>query len=134
MIVIFEKHATDAQIQQVELKVKSSGLDVHRADGVDHTVLGVVGDRSQLDPKLINLLPGVRDVVLVSTPYKLASREFHAEDTLIRVGNVVVGGSDVILIAGPCAVETQDQIDSIAKSVKEAGAQILRGGAFKPRS
>jgi len=135
MIIICEAKATEAQIQALEQKINEAGLVVHRSDGVEHTILGVVGDRTRLDIDVVSLMPGVRDVVLVSTPYKLASHEFHPEDTVVRVGeNVLVGGMEVAVMAGPCAVENEEQIESSADSVAASGAQILRGGAFKPRS
>ena len=90
MIVIFEAKATEAQIQSVQQKIKDAGLLVHRSDGVEHTILGVVGDRNRLDIESFSLMPGVRDVVLVSTPYKLASHEFHPEDTVVRVADKVL--------------------------------------------
>jgi 3-deoxy-7-phosphoheptulonate synthase len=102
---------------------------------VEHTILGVVGDRNRLDIDSFSLMPGVRDVVLVSTPYKLASHEFHPEDTVVRVGeNAPVGGMEIAVMAGPCAVESEEQIESTAAMVAATGAQVLRGGAFKPRS
>jgi 3-deoxy-7-phosphoheptulonate synthase len=135
MIIVCEAKATEAQVQAVEQKIKEAGLLVHRSDGVEHTILGVVGDRSRLDIGAFSLMPGVRDVVLVSTPYKLASHEFHPENTVVRVGDhVLVGGMEVAVMAGPCAVETEEQIESTAEMVASSGAQILRGGAFKPRS
>ena len=135
MIIVCEAKATEAQVQAVEQKIKEAGLLVHRSDGVEHTILGVVGDRNRLDIGVFSLMPGVRDVVLVSTPYKLASHEFHPENTIVRVGdNVLVGGMEVAVMAGPCAVETEEQIESSAEMVASSGAQILRGGAFKPRS
>jgi 3-deoxy-7-phosphoheptulonate synthase len=135
MIIIFEAKATEAQIQSIEHKIKEAGLLVHRSDGVEHTILGVVGDRNRLDIGSFSLMPGVRDVVLVSTPYKLASHEFHPEDTVVRIAdNVLVGGMEVAVMAGPCAVESEEQIEASAETVAASGAQILRGGAFKPRS
>jgi len=135
MIIICEAKATEAQIQALEQKIHEAGLVVHRSDGVEHTILGVVGDRNRLDIGVFSLMPGVRDVVLVSTPYKLASHEFHPEDTVVRIrDNVLVGGMEVAVMAGPCAVESEEQIESSAELVAASGAQILRGGAFKPRS
>jgi len=135
MIIVCEAKATEAQIQAVAQKIKDAGLLVHRSDGVEHTILGVVGDRNRLDIGTFSLMPGVRDVVLVSTPYKLASHEFHPEDTVVRVGDsALVGGMEIAVMAGPCAVETEEQIESTAEMVASTGAQILRGGAFKPRS
>jgi 3-deoxy-7-phosphoheptulonate synthase len=135
MIIIFEAKAAELQIQSVEHKIKEAGLLVHRSDGVEHTILGVVGDRNRLDIGSFSLMPGVRDVVLVSTPYKLASHEFHPEDTVVRIAdNVLIGGMEVAVMAGPCAVESEEQIEASAETVAASGAQILRGGAFKPRS
>jgi 3-deoxy-7-phosphoheptulonate synthase len=135
MIIICEAKATEIQIRAVQEKIIEAGLAVHRSDGAEITVLGVIGDRKRLDTGTISMMPGVRDVVIVSTPYKLASREFHPEDTVVRVGDsIMVGGMDLVLIAGPCAVESAEQIEACAEFVSAAGGQILRGGAFKPRS
>jgi 3-deoxy-7-phosphoheptulonate synthase len=135
MIIICEARATEAQIGALQQKIHEAGLDVHRSDGVEYTVLGVIGDRNRLDMGAISMMPGVRDIVIVSTPYKLASREFHPEDSVVRVGETcLVGGMEVAVMAGPCAVESEEQIEASARSVAENGAQILRGGAFKPRS
>jgi 3-deoxy-7-phosphoheptulonate synthase len=135
MIIICEAKATEAQINAVQAKIREAGLVVHRSDGVEQTILGVVGDRKRLDSETVSLMPGVRDVVLVSTPFKLASREFHPENTIVRVGEECeVGGMEVAVMAGPCAVESEDQIEASAEFAAACGAQILRGGAFKPRS
>jgi 3-deoxy-7-phosphoheptulonate synthase len=135
MIIICEAKATEAQIEALQQKIRDAGLVVHRSDGVEYTVLGVVGDRNRLDVGSVSMMPGVRDIVIVSTPYKLASREFHPEDTIVRVGETtLVGGTDVAVMAGPCAVESADQIEASAAFVAACGARILRGGAFKPRS
>jgi 3-deoxy-7-phosphoheptulonate synthase len=135
MIIICETKATENQISALQQKIREAGLDVHRSDGIEHTILGVVGDRKRLDTGAISMMPGVRDVVLVSTPYKLASREFHPDDRVVRVGETsLVGGMEVAVMAGPCAVENEEQIEACAAAVAASGAQILRGGAFKPRS
>jgi len=135
MIIICETKATEVQIHALQEKIREAGLVAHRSDGVEHTVIGVVGDRNRLDVGVVSMMPGVRDVVIVSTPYKLASREFHPEDTVVRVGETtLVGGMDVAVMAGPCAVESADQIEASAEFAAASGAQILRGGAFKPRS
>jgi len=135
MIIICEAKATEAQIGALQQKIRDAGLVVHRSDGVEYTVLGVVGDRNRLDVGSVSMMPGVRDIVIVSTPYKLASREFHPEDTIVRVGETtLVGGTDVAVMAGPCAVESAEQIEASAAFVASCGARILRGGAFKPRS
>lgn len=135
MIIICEAKATETQISAVQQRIREAGLDVHRSDGVEYTVLGCVGDRNRLDVGAVTLMPGVRDVVMVTTPYKLASRDFHREDSVVRVGeSCLVGGMEVAVMAGPCAVESEEQIESTAQAVAASGAQILRGGAFKPRS
>jgi len=135
MIIICEAKATEAQIQALQRKIQEAGLVAHRSDGIEQTILGVVGDRNRLDVGTVSMMPGVRDIVLVSTPYKLASHEFHPEDTVVRVGeNVLVGGMEVNVMAGPCAVESEEQIEASADAVVASGAQILRGGAYKPRT
>jgi 3-deoxy-7-phosphoheptulonate synthase len=135
MIIICEARATEAQIAALQQKIRDAGLVIHRSDGVEYTVLGVVGDRNRLDVGAVSMMPGVRDIVMVSTPYKLASREFHPEDTIVRIGEkYLVGGMEVAVMAGPCAIESEEQIEASAQFVAASGAQILRGGAFKPRS
>ena len=135
MIIVCEAKATEAQVGAMQQKIREAGLEVHRSDGVENTVLGVVGDRNRLDIGAIALMPGVREVVPISTPYKLASREFHPEDTIVRVGeSVLAGGAEVVVMAGPCAVESREQIEASAAFVASTGARILRGGAFKPRT
>jgi 3-deoxy-7-phosphoheptulonate synthase len=135
MIIICEAKATEAQIHSVQLKIREAGLDVHRSDGTEYTILGVVGDRNRLDVGSVQMMTGVREIVMVTTPYKLASREFHPEDTIVRVGEAcLVGGTDIAVMAGPCAVENEEQIEACAKSAAACGAQVLRGGAYKPRS
>lgn len=135
MLIIFEAKATENQIAKVEARVAKLGLEVHRSDGVEQTVLGLIGDRSRItDIRQFVVMPGVREVVPVSTPYKLASREFHPDDTIVYVKDIPIGGQEVVMIAGPCAIENAEQIDIIADHVFESGARILRGGAFKPRS
>lgn len=134
MIIICSNNATESQIKSLEEKVRAKGLEVHRSDGVENTILGVVGDRSKIDSREFATLSGVRDIVSVSSPYKLASREFHPEDTIVYVGDIPVGGTELAVMAGPCAVENAAQIESTAKFVSAHGARILRGGAFKPRT
>jgi 3-deoxy-7-phosphoheptulonate synthase len=135
MIIVCETKATEAQINAVQQQIRNAGLDVHRSDGIENTVLGVIGDRTRLDIGAITLMPGVRNVVPISTPYKLASREFHPEDTTVRLGDsILVGGTEVMVMAGPCAVESKDQIEASAAFLAGGGVRILRGGAFKPRT
>jgi len=133
MIVILKKSITAQEKDKVISKLKSNGFIVKEIVGQDDTVLGAVG-RVHMDPRELEILPGVASVVPISKPYKLASRELKKEDTIVSVGRVKIGGNRVAVIAGPCAVESREQIMEIAGIVREAGAVILRGGAFKPRT
>ncbi len=133
MIVIMEERATEAQIEKVIEKLVHLGFDIHRSTGVTRTVLGAVGNKI-VDTRDIELLEGVAEVIRVTTPYKLVSRTFRPENLQVRVGEVVIGGKDVVLMAGPCAVESRTQVLEIAEAVHRCGAKILRGGAFKPRT
>jgi 3-deoxy-7-phosphoheptulonate synthase len=130
-----EHAATQEQIQKVIESLVDGGYDVHRSSGVTHTVLGAVGSPPvPIDSAAIELLPGVREVVRISEPYKLAGRTFRSEDTIVTIGGVPVGGPEVIVMAGPCSVESAEQILTVARQVRASGAKALRGGAFKPRS
>ena len=134
MIVVMSGGATSAQVDSVVAELVSLGFDVHRSTGTERVVLGVVGDTKSVDPATIELLEGVSEVMRITEPYKLASRPFKPEGTVVAVGEVRVGGDEVVVMAGPCSVESEAQVRSVAASVKRAGAKILRGGAFKPRS
>ncbi len=135
MVVVMQSVATDQQIQHVIDRLVAIGFDVHRSTGESQTVIGAVGVHPDFDPRDIEVLDGVREVVRITQPYKLASRAFRPEGTIVNLGNgVKVGGTDVVVGAGPCAVESAAQIDSIAETVARLGAKLLRGGAFKPRS
>jgi 3-deoxy-7-phosphoheptulonate synthase len=135
MIIVCETKATEAQISAMQQAIRAAGLQVHRSDGSECTILGVVGDRTRLDIGAFTLMPGVRNVVPVSSPFKLASREFHPEDSVVQVGEAaLVGSAEVAVMAGPCAVENEAQIEASAEFVARCGGRILRGGAFKPRS
>jgi 3-deoxy-7-phosphoheptulonate synthase len=135
MVIVMEHTASEPDVQKVIESLVEVGYDVHRSSGVDFTILGAVGvPHKPIDPSLMEVLPGVREVIRVSEPYKLASRTFHPEDTTVEVGGVPVGGPEVIAIAGPCSVEGPEQVMSVACSVAASGARILRGGAFKPRT
>src|SRR6202166_4613055 len=133
MVVVMEERATEAQIQQVVARLVEMGMDVHRSTGVSRTVLGVVGQKRP-DPGLIEMLEGVHEVVRISEPYRLASRTFKPEGTVVTVGDVRIGGDEVIVMAGPCSAESEPQVRAAASAVRKAGAKIFRGGAFKPRS
>src|SRR5436853_1558666 len=133
MVVVMEERASEAQIEQVVARLVEMGMDVHRSTGVTRTVLGAVG-RGHPDPKLIELLDGVHEVVRISEPYKLASKTFKSEPTVVTIGDVRIGGDEVIVMAGPCSAESETQVHATAQAVRRAGAKIFRGGAFKPRS
>ena len=135
MVIVMQEGASDAQIQNVIDKLVAHGFDVHRSTGASHTVLGAVGVHRDFDHRDFELLEGVREVMRITQPFKLASRQFKPEGTIIDLGHgVKIGGSDVVVAAGPCAVESREQIHAIAESVAKAGAKILRAGAFKPRT
>jgi len=133
MVVVMDERATEAQIEQVVARLVDMGMDVHRSTGVTRTVLGVVGQQRP-DPGLIEMLDGVHEVLRISSPYKLASKTFKPEGSVITVGDVRIGGDEVIVMAGPCSAETEPQVRTTAAAVRRAGAKIFRGGAFKPRS
>ena len=133
MIVILQKGITPEEKEKVVSALKGYGFMVREIVGENDTVLGAVGS-VHVDPRTIELLPGVSSVLPISKPYKLASRELKKDDTIVKVGRVSIGGNRVCVMAGPCAVESYDQIMAIAEKVREAGAVILRGGAFKPRT
>jgi 3-deoxy-7-phosphoheptulonate synthase len=135
MVIVMQEGATDAQIQNVIDKLIAHGFDVHRSTGSAHTVLGAVGVHRDFDHRDFELLEGVREVMRITQPFKLASRQFKPEGTVIDLGRgVKIGGPDVVVAAGPCSVESREQMMAIAESVSKAGAKILRAGAFKPRT
>ncbi|MEX2663393.1 MAG: 3-deoxy-7-phosphoheptulonate synthase [Vicinamibacterales bacterium] len=128
-----QERATGEQVERVIAQLVEMGFDIHRSTGALRTVIGAVGGKTA-DPRLIELLDGVQEVLRITEPYKLASRSFKPENTVISVGDVRIGGDEVIVMAGPCSAETPEQVDAAAAAVKRAGAKILRGGAYKPRS
>ena len=134
MLVVMQEGAEEAQIESVISRLVEMGFTVHRSTGVRHTVLGGVGPLDDFDPANFEVMEGVKECHRIVSPYKLASRHFKPEGTVIRLGRVEIGGDKVTVMAGPCSVESADQIDRAATIVSEAGAQIIRGGAFKPRS
>jgi 3-deoxy-7-phosphoheptulonate synthase len=135
MIVAMQELATDDQIQRVIERLVELGFDVHRSTGVNQTVLGAVGARTDFDTRDIEVLDGVKEVHRISSPYKLAARSFRPEGTVVKLAKgVEIGGHDVVVMAGPCSVESREQLLTIAEQVSAAGAKLLRGGAFKPRS
>ncbi len=134
MIILMEKRALREQVQSVVAYVERMGLIAHIAEDSGYIIIGVIGDKSVLSEKKITSMVGVAKVVTVKHPFKLASRAFHPKSTVVNIGNVAIGGDKPVVIAGPCAVESLDQILEAARKVKAAGAHLLRGGAFKPRS
>ena len=134
MIAILKHGTTPEQAEHLIRWLKQMDLDVHISSGKEFTILGLVGDTSRLDIELLKSLEIVENVKRVSEPFKQANRKFHPNDTVVTCGNVKIGGGHFAMIAGPCSIETREQIIEVASSVKEYGAQILRGGAFKPRT
>ncbi|MDD4801997.1 MAG: 3-deoxy-7-phosphoheptulonate synthase [Syntrophomonas sp.] len=134
MVVVMKKGATPEQIKAVNERLLKSGFNVHLSEGVNRTILGAVGDQQRLEACSIEALPGVENVVAILKPFKMASREFKNENTVIKVGNAFFGDGSIPVIAGPCAVENRERFLTTALEVKERGAALLRGGAFKPRT
>jgi 3-deoxy-7-phosphoheptulonate synthase len=134
MIAVLKHGTTPEQIDHLIAWLKHMNVDVHISEGKEVTILGLIGDTSRVDMELLTSLEMVSSVKRVSEPYKQANRKFHPNDSVISVGDVKIGGGHFAMIAGPCSVETEDQIIGVAQAVKAAGAQILRGGAYKPRT
>jgi 3-deoxy-7-phosphoheptulonate synthase len=134
MIVVMKVDSNEDQINAVVERIEELGLKGHVSQGVEHTVVGVVGRTFPELRDRLELLPGVEEVIPVSKPYKLASREFHPRNTVVKVNDLAIGGDEIVIMAGPCAVESEEQLLITAQAVKAAGANILRGGAFKPSS
>jgi len=136
-IIVLKPTATEEDIKRIVKKLESRGLNANVSKGTERTVIGVIGDTSKIgeeEEDAVRVMPGVEDVLRILKPYKLASRDFRAEDTTINVREKIIGGKKVQVIAGPCAVESRTMIVSIAEKVRDAGATFLRGGAFKPRT
>jgi 3-deoxy-7-phosphoheptulonate synthase len=134
MIIVLRPHSTPQQIDHVLERIQELGFRAHLSRGELRTIIGVIGDENKLQAEPLSALPGVEQVLPILKPFKLASREFHGEDSVVQVGPVRIGGGSMAMIAGPCAVEGAEILDGIAQEVKSAGANILRGGAFKPRT
>ncbi len=134
MLVVMQQGASEPQIQAVIDRLVEQGFDVHRSTGVMHTVLGGVGGKTDTDLEIFEALEGVKEAHRIASPYKLASRNFKPGGTVVKVGGVAIGGEQVVVMAGPCSVESREQIDCVAEQVARAGARVIRGGAFKPRS
>ena len=134
MLVVMQAGASEAQIQGVIDRLVGMGFTIHRSTGVVHTVLGGVGPVEDFDPADFEVMDGVKECHRIMSPYKLASRHYRPEGTVVKVGGVEIGGDEVVVMAGPCSVESDEQMDLVAARVAAAGARVLRGGAFKPRS
>jgi 3-deoxy-7-phosphoheptulonate synthase len=134
MIVVMKQGATHAQIVNVTARIEQLGCRAHISEGKERTIIGIIGNGRPLDRELIERMDGVERTMPVSQPFKLASREFHPQDTVVPVNGVTIGDRQLVVMAGPCAVEGCDQLLEAARAVKRAGAQMLRGGAFKPRT
>ncbi|MCC7206908.1 MAG: 3-deoxy-7-phosphoheptulonate synthase [Anaerolineae bacterium] len=135
MIIVMSVNASTREISAVIARIKELGYQAHLSQGQERAIIGVIGDDRRIpDPDLFSLMNGVEKIMKVSHPYKLASREFHPNDSLVPLNGSMVGGKKVVVIAGPCSVENRTQILETAQAVKEAGATALRGGAFKPRT
>jgi 3-deoxy-7-phosphoheptulonate synthase len=135
MIIAMQETATEADIDNITRHLKDLGFDIHRSNGERQTVLGVVGATATLDPADIEALPGVLNAHRISSPYKLVGRKFRPEGSVIKLPNgTAIGGNNVCVMAGPCSVESRDQLFKVAEQIADAGAKVLRGGAFKPRT
>jgi 3-deoxy-7-phosphoheptulonate synthase len=134
MLVVMQQGATERQIEAVIARLVELDFNVHRSTGVIHTLLGGVGGRDEFDLSSFEVMEGVKEAHRIVSPYKLASRSFRPEGTVVRIGDVAIGGERLVMMAGPCSVESREQIKRCAEIVAKAGAKVIRGGAFKPRS
>lgn len=134
MIIVMNPASSQEDLAGVEEKIKANGLTFHLSKGEDRTIVGVIGDKKKIANLEMNMMPGVEKTVRITEKYKLVSREFHPADTVVDVDGVKIGGEHLTVMAGPCAVESEDQLKEAARCVREGGAQFLRGGAFKPRT
>ena len=134
MIIVMKPGAAKHSIEGVISKIKATGLDVHLSEGKEVTIIGIVGDKSLVAGINLELADGVDKIVPVTESYKLSNRKFHPENSIVQVGNVSIGGKELAVMSGPCAVESEDQVLDTARAIKASGAQILRGGAYKPRT
>ncbi len=134
MIIVMKPHVTDADLDNVVKHIEAFGLKAHPIRGTERTVVGVIGDERPINREQLLLLPQVEEVIPILKPYKLASREFRQSDTVVEAGGVPIGGKKLVVIAGPCSVESEEQLMQTAEAVKASGATLLRGGAFKPRT
>ena len=134
MVIVMQKHAPETSIEHVVAELISRGFDVHRSTGSDQTILGVVGHVDTIDPREFELMDAVQEVVRVSEPFKLSSRTWKPEKSIVRARGVEIGGDKVVVMAGPCTIESEEQLFETARRVARSGAKVLRGGAYKPRT
>src|SRR5512142_2167183 len=134
MLIVMKQDATRQEIQGVIEKIGLLGFRAHEVPGTQRTAIGITGNNGKIDPGFFSTLDGVEEAIPVSKPYKLVGRDARPENSVIRVGENLIGGKELAIIAGPCSVESRDQLILTARAVKEAGAKYLRGGAFKPRT
>lgn len=134
MIIVIKSNTAEEIIEKISKKMTLLGCDVHKVEGKDYCMLGLMGDTSKIDPSQIRANKYVEKLLIVQEPFKMASRAFHPENSVIDVSGIKIGGGNLVVIAGPCAIESEDQLMTIAKAVKASGATMLRGGAYKPRT
>ena len=134
MIIVMKPTAGEQNIEAVTNYIEENGLQTHLSRGEQVTIIGIIGDKSRLSTENLSIFDGVDHIVPVTESYKLANRKFHPEPSTVQVGNTSIGPGTMTIMAGPCAVETQEQLMTIARAVKRSGATILRGGAYKPRT
>ena len=134
MIIVLRGTITDQEYAKIKEYIIERGARVHESKGIEKSILGVIGDKRDIDQNAVEAMPGVEKVISILEPYKLASRKFHPENTIIKIKNVSIGGLEPVIMAGPCSVETEEQIWDIAREISEKGGHVLRGGVFKPRT
>lgn len=134
MIIVMKPNAGKEQINHILNIIKENGLEPHLSDGTQVTIIGVIGDKSRIMDKNLEIADGVDRIMSVTESYKLANKKFHPEKTIVKVGNTSIGGDEFVIMSGPCAVESEEQVLQTAQAIKKSGAQILRGGAYKPRT
>ena len=136
MLIVMKAHATEDEVKRVCQKIEGFGFRAHSIPGAQRTAIGITGNETELDPGTFDEMPGVQEVIRVSKPYKLVSRDVKEEDTVVRFPNsdATVGGDEVAIMAGPCAIESREQAFATAEHVARAGARFFRGGAYKPRT
>jgi 3-deoxy-7-phosphoheptulonate synthase len=134
VVVVLEKNVTESQLENIIRHLEDFGFSVHKSTGDEQIILGAVGVKPEFDIRKVKILDGVADAFRITEPFRLAGRSYKEEDTILKIKNVEIGGNEVIVIAGPCSVESEEQIFKLAEIVSKAGAKVLRGGAFKPRT